>query len=194
MTDTLQPPRAETAPLLHRVAAREEAAISACIDRYGGLVLGLARRFLRDEREIEEAVQDVFHEIWQAAPRFDQNVASEKTFIAMIARRRLIDRRRRQRSTLPTESLVEPASVAGEGREQEHVEISEELGRAVEALRHLKPPQQRAIELAVLQGLSHTEVAEALGQPLGTIKSHIRRGLLRLRELLGSSFEGGLVR
>ena len=171
------------ADLLPRVAAGEAAAVRECIDRYGGLVWSLARRMLYASGEVDDAVQEVFVEIWRNAGKFRAEIASETAFVGMIARRRLIDRRRRldrrqDKSTLP-EQAEAPAGVVGE-----RAIVSEEARAAAGVFEQLAPEQQRCLRLAVYEGLSHEKIAAATGLPLGTVKTHVRRGLIRIREVL----------
>ena len=91
--------------ILQRVAAGDTEAVAACIDRFGGLVWSLARRFLDRPTEAEDAVQEIFIELWKSASRFDPSIASETTFVAMIARRRLIDRQRKLGRRLESEAV-----------------------------------------------------------------------------------------
>lgn len=169
--------------LLPRVAQGEAAAIKACIDRFGGLIWSLARRMTHNDAEAEDAVQEIFVEIWQSAYRYDVNVASETAFVAMIARRRLIDRRRKA-DRRPGEQML-PDGVFSE---PDHVESTpesvEEAGIAAAALEKLSAEQQRVLRLSIFQGLSHEKIARSTGLPLGTVKTHARRGLIRIRELL----------
>ena len=99
-----------TATLLDRIADGDQQAVARCIDTYGGLVWSLARRFLVNEADAEEAVQEIFMEIWENAGRYDAGVAAEVTFVSMIARRRLIDRRRK----LSRDPVAEPLDEANE--------------------------------------------------------------------------------
>ncbi len=169
--------------LLSRVASGDTAAVRECFDRYGGLVWSLARRFTDNAAEAEDAVQEIFIDLWKSAARFDENVAAEPTFVSMIARRRLIDRRRKQQRRPDTEPLPErapedaPSTVA-------RAEIADEASRARDAMNQLRPEQRNVLELAVVQGLTHAEIAEKTDMPLGTVKTHARRGLIRVRELL----------
>ena len=162
------------------------AAMQECIDQYGGLVWSLARRLSVDPAEAEDGVQDVFIELWKHAERFDPNVASETTFVAMIARRRLIDRQRsrtaRQSHVRTASELPEPASPP----EDPAPERSDEAGRAAEAMRQLSPDQQRVLTLAIQYGLTHQQIAAHTSLPLGTVKTHARRGLMKVREILES--------
>lgn len=173
-------------PVLARAAAGDPEAVKACIDRYGGLVWALARRF--EPGDAEDAVQEIFVEVWRHAVRFDPALGSEATFIAMIARRRLIDRRRtRQRrpvlAALPDADQV-PAPT-------QTAETSSDATRAARALDQLRPEQREVLVLATCHGLSHGDIAERTGMPLGTVKAHARRGLLAIRNaLLGVDRKG----
>lgn len=167
-----------------RVASGDQSAVKACIDRFGGLVWSLARRMLATEAEAEDAVQEIFVDVWQSAYRYDASVASETAFIAMIARRRLIDRRRKI-GRRPSEQMLsdhEPAK-SGNGVDEPSV-MGDELGRATEAFERLSAEQRRVLRLSVFHGLSHEKIARATGMPLGTVKTHARRGLIKLRDLL----------
>jgi RNA polymerase sigma-70 factor (ECF subfamily) len=155
------------------------------LDRYGGLVWSLSRRFTKEAAEAEDAAQEVFIELWKKAERFDPSLASEMTFVAMIARRRLIDRSRRKRRTFPTESLEEDPSVEAGDRGQARVDLCDEAARASQALERLKPEQRRVLELSIYKGLSHEQISRATNLPLGTVKTHARRGLAKIREMLG---------
>jgi len=169
--------------LLSRVASNDPHAVQECIDRFGGLVWSLARRLLGSQAEAEDAVQEIFTEIWRNAWKYDESVASETAFVAMIARRRLIDRRRKldrrhDRGAMP--EGVADDSVAAPG-----ASVSEEAAKAAEALSLLSSEQRRCLRLSVYEGLSHELIATSTGMPLGTVKTHVRRGLMKIRELLG---------
>ena len=172
--------------LLQRVAAGDLSAVQECIDRYGGLVWSLARRFLPGQADAEDAVQEVFIELWKSAERYDPDVAAEPTFVAMIARRRLIDRRRRQSRRIESGPTVpvEDVDVPSEADQIRAVEVSDEAARAADALKTLRPEQQHILRLSVYDGWSHQKIADHLQMPLGTVKTHVRRGLIRVRELL----------
>ena len=176
--------------LLQQVAAGDRAAMQKCIDRYGGLVWSLARRWSRDVNEAEDAVQEVFISLWQAADRYDPTASAEPTFITMVARRRLIDRRRRASRRREVEwveeEIDEPAS------EEKDLSISSDTQVAEQAMSRLRSEQQQVLRLAIHQGLTHREIAARTGTPLGTVKKHARRGLQRLREVLKAKrSEGG---
>lgn len=176
--------------VLHRVAAGEPGAVQECIDRYRGLVWSIARRLAPTHAEAEDAMQDVFIALWKNADRFDPALGAEPTFVAMIARRRLIDRARR-RGRRPNEAALieEHASATLAAREptgesELPYEVCEDARVAEQALGELTADQQRVILLSVYRGLSHDRIAIATGIPLGTVKTHIRRGLIKVRNIL----------
>lgn len=167
-------------PLLPRVASGDAAAVKECIARYGGLVWSLSRRFSASPTDAEDAVQEIFFDVWRSASRFRVEAGAEVTFIATIARRRLIDRRRHQRRTPPTETLSD--AIPGEGAVP--AEVGAEAALAARALDQLRPEQRQVIILTACHGLSHEEVAARTGMPLGTVKAHARRGLIFVRDVL----------
>lgn len=172
--------------ILKRIAESDQSAVQECLKTYGGLVWSLAKRMLRNSEDAEDAVQEIFVDVWKNAGRFDPSQASETTFIAMIARRRLIDRIRFTQRRISADSLedvlVEPANT-GDASLQTIVEGRE----AFKALNELRPEQRQVLQLSIIQGLSHQEIADATGMPLGTVKTHARRGLMQAREILGIS-------
>jgi len=170
-------------PLLKRVARGERGAAELILERYQGLVWSLARRALETEADAEDAVQEIFLEVWKSAARYDGSIASEATFIAMIARRRLIDRRRKIGRRPQTEVIHEdapptepPNDLSSEDRETARI--------ARDAMKDLSGEQQRVLQLSIFQGLSHEKIASATGMPLGTVKTHARRGLIKLRGIM----------
>ena len=170
--------------ILKRVASGDRNAVEDCLKKYGGLVWSLARRMLRNSDDAEDAVQEIFVDIWKNADRFDETKSSETTFIAMIARRRLIDKIRHSNRRITADSLddvlLEPFT-----RADKEMQLSMEASQAAEAMRNLKPEQQQVLKLSIIQGMSHQEISEATGIPLGTVKTHARRGLIQVREYLG---------
>ena len=174
--------------LLPQVARGDRAAMQRCIDRYGGLIWAIALRTLRNQAEAEDATQDAFIALWKSAGRFDPTRASEKVFVAMIARRRIIDRRRSAKRAERPGSEAELANLAN--LDHLKMERSSEASRAAQALLDLPEDLQRVIRLAVFDGLTHDEIAASTGIPLGTVKSHVKRGLLAVREALLGSKKG----
>lgn len=188
--DTETTPTDREAPgILPSVAAGEPGSVQACLDRFGGLVWSLARRLAHGDAEAEDAVQEIFLDIWKSAPRYDASVASETAFVAMIARRRLIDRRRRLSRRPEGQALLESTTAAPEPDVVDPVELSDDAARAAEALKKLSEEQQRVLKLSIYHGLSHEKIARATGLPLGTVKTHARRGLMKIRELLQADLE-----
>lgn len=169
--------------LLHRVSRGEDAAVSECIERFGGLVWTLAQRVGLPRSEVNDAVHEVFTELWRCGGKYDPSIASETAFVATIARRRLIDRRRAVARRSSPQVITESAAVAPVT--QPRSMVSDESARALAAFQELTPEQQRVLRLSVYEGLSHDLIARSIGMPLGTVKTHARRGLIRLRELLG---------
>jgi RNA polymerase sigma factor (sigma-70 family) len=184
MTDPVSSAHPVSLPVLVRVAAGDVNATRECLARYGGLVWSLARRLSRTEADAEDATQEIFVDLWKSANRFDPKVASEATFIAMIARRRLIDRRRRQQRRAEDPFPDASALIARMEKSGPSPEISAEASIAARALQELRPEERNAVILSSYYGLSHEEIAISTGMPLGTVKTHARRGLMRVRELL----------
>jgi RNA polymerase sigma factor (sigma-70 family) len=172
----------EATPILERVGRNEPGAVDEMMSRFGGLVWSLARRSCPTTAEAEDAVQEIFIELWKTASRFDPSIAGEATFVAMITRRRLIDRTRR-RTRRPEPVALNESSPAPESSDL-HLEIAEEAGIASEAFERLRPEQRQVLSLAIHHGRSHEQIAATTGMPLGTVKTHARRGLIRLRQLL----------
>lgn len=170
--------------ILHRIARGDKTAVQECMDSYGGLVWSLARRMSPTQEESEDAAQEIFIEIWKNAARYDEAQSSETTFITMIARRRLIDRLRKAQRRIETESLEEMLSDPS-GRQDKEMEICIEASQAAEALSRLRSEQQKVLQLSICHGLSHQEISDATGIPVGTVKTHARRGLIAIREALG---------
>ena len=169
--------------LLPRIASGDSAAVSMCIEKYGNLVWTLARRSLSDRQAAEDAVQEVFLKLWEVAGRFNSQKASETTFVAMIARRKLIDIHRKR--TLPVETEIEFDGFSGaEPDVAAESERRDEAAKAAELLHSLPRDQQTVIKMNVIDGLSHSKIAESTGLSLGTVKTNIRRGLLKLRKAL----------
>ena len=128
-------------------------------------------------------MQEVFIDVWRSADRFDDTRGSEATFIATIARRRLIDRHRKRARQVDTAVIVEE-NLPAEANGTDRLEVAEDVAQARRALAQLRTEERRVLELSIYQGLSQSKIAEATQMPLGTVKTHSRRGLIRLREML----------
>ena len=173
-----------TQGILQKIAAGDRASVEECLKRYSGLVWSLARRMLRNSDDAEDAVQEIFFDVWKNAAKFDESQSSETTFIAMIARRRLIDRIRFSSRRISADALDEVMTEPVD-RADKTMQTSLEANDAVKALNTLRPEQRQVLQLSIVQGLSHQEIAERTGMPLGTVKTHARRGILQAREFLG---------
>lgn len=175
--------------ILQRIASGDKGAVQECLNTYGGLVWSLARKMCPNTEEAEDAVQEIFIDIWKNAERYDEKQASETTFVAMLARRRLIDRLRktqRRPQTASLEDVIEPSN-----NFDKDMQTSVEARQAAEAMQSLRPEQKQVLFLSIFQGFSHQEISDLTGMPVGTVKSHSRRGLIQVRELLGGEQEIG---
>lgn len=180
------------ADLLRRIAQGDEHALGVLYDRFGATVFALASRVVGQQADAEEVTMETFSQVWRDAPKFDAGRGSVAAWLCIIARSRSLDlvrsHSRRQRLTEtaarePVEETVTGMQVLDEERRR-HVGL---------ALAELPAAQREAIELAYYQGLSQSEIADRLQQPLGTIKTRMRAGMQKLREGLRSYyFEGAL--
>ncbi|HEX6882939.1 MAG TPA: sigma-70 family RNA polymerase sigma factor [Planctomycetota bacterium] len=167
--------------LLERVARGDAVAVGLLVEQYTPVVWAIARRQLGAQCA-EDVVQEVFLALWKNAARFDPELSSEAAFVATVARRRVIDQRRRV-GRAPVQELVdEPRGEADESLER--VDLGEEARAAEAALSRLPKKQREVLRLAIVDGMTHVEIAARLALPLGTVKSHVRRGLERVRGAL----------
>jgi RNA polymerase sigma-70 factor (ECF subfamily) len=143
----------------------------------------LAKKYTQSIEDAEDAVQEIFLEIWQNAARFDAEKASEITFISLIARRRLIDRLRKIYRQPNLQNIDEVFEVHQNGFENE-VLTNIEAKKAVAAMREIRPEQRELMMLTIFEGMSHGEIAEKTNLPLGTVKTHIRRGFESVRKIM----------
>jgi len=183
----LRVPREEVdlqVPLLPRIANGDSIAIDECIERYGGLVWSLARRLSPSVADAEDAVQEIFVDVWRNAERFREEVAGESTFVAMLARRRLIDRLRKSRRELELQPIDEMALQYAAPPQTPPAELAEEGSRATACLEKLRSDERKVLELSIYHGLPQARIAEQTGLPLGTVKTHARRGLSQLRDCM----------
>jgi RNA polymerase sigma-70 factor (ECF subfamily) len=171
------------------VARSDEVALGELYDRYRRVAYGLALRILRDEALAEDALQEAFLAIWRGAGRFVPERGKAGAWVLTLVHRRAVDlvRREERRRTEPLPE-VEELAVAGSAADDAWLRLERERVQA--ALSRLPDPQREAIELAYYGGFTQSELAERLGEPLGTIKSRMFAGLARLRELLETPLEG----
>lgn len=179
-----------TQSILERVAAGDTAAVSECLDRYGDLVWSLARRYLRNASDAEDAVQDIFIDIWGSSARYDRNIASEVAFISTIARRRLIDKIRAAERKPLMDSLDDDEGAPIDPGIPATVEDDTEVTIVERVLAEMDPEHQKVLSMSLYEGYSHSEIAERLSLPLGTVKTRVRRGLIHIREQLNISATG----
>jgi RNA polymerase sigma-70 factor, ECF subfamily len=170
--------------LLQRISTGDKTAVQECLKKYGGLIWSLAKRMSPNSEDAEDAVQEIFIDVWKNAERFDETQSSETTFIAMIARRRLIDRIRKSNRQINADS-IESVLVEPTNNFDEMLQTSVEAKQAAKALQTLRLEQRQVLQLSIYQGLSHQEIADALKMPIGTVKTHARRGIIQVREFLG---------
>jgi RNA polymerase sigma-70 factor (ECF subfamily) len=177
----------EDARLLAAIAGADQHALAALYRRRGRLVYSLLVRMLVNEMEAQEVVQDTFVQIWRRAPRYDSSRSSPMAWIIMIARGLALDRLRTQSRRSASQAAYEQDVASLEVEEINGARQAErdELATAcASALHNLPESQARALQLAFLRGWTHEEIAGAVGEPLGTVKARIRRGLLALRQAL----------
>jgi RNA polymerase sigma-70 factor (ECF subfamily) len=170
--------------LVALAARSEQSALAELYDRYGRTAYGLALRILRDQALAEDAVQEAFLAVWRTASRFVPERGRASTWILTLVHRRAVDAVRREQRRR-ADSLDPSDEPAVEGGVEEDAWLRFQRERVQDALSRLPDAQREALELAYYGGFSQSELAERLGQPLGTIKSRMFGGLSRMRELLG---------
>ncbi|MEY3480231.1 MAG: hypothetical protein RIQ71_1006 [Verrucomicrobiota bacterium] len=181
--------RAEEFDLLRRIAQRERAAFEALYGRYVNILYATALKFVKEDADAQDVVQDVFIQIWDKAKLYDPAKGKPLTWALTLTRNRSIDRiraiqrRTRLRDEFEQETVMDES--AGVREALSGVDASEKGQILRAAVSQLSPQQKKVIELAYFGGLTQTEIAEKLGEPLGTVKARARRGLLRLKEILG---------
>jgi RNA polymerase sigma-70 factor (ECF subfamily) len=185
--------RAEDGALLARIVERDERAVEELYARYGGPLYSLAYQVTRAERFAQDVVQEVFVALWRDASRFDPSRGAVAPWLFSLARHKAIDLIRREANVRKHTADVDLELKHAEDDTDHEAWLRIRRDRVHEAIRELTPFQREALELAFFHGLTHVEVAERLGIPLGTAKTRIRGALLRLRDVLGDSVSEGVA-
>jgi len=175
--------------LIERTADGEDTALAALYDATCAMVNGLALRILGDRSVAEEVTADVYLQVWRQAARYDAGRGAPLTWLLTLTRSRAIDQLRagagRRASAAPMRAALHVASEAP--GPEEHSTVRQRRRVVRRALTRLPSDQRRALELAYFEGLSHSEIAATLGEPLGTVKTRVRLGMIRLRDSLGAA-------
>jgi RNA polymerase sigma-70 factor (ECF subfamily) len=168
--------------LVTAIRSGDQAAMAALYDRYSSIVYAVALRVLQDTGAAEDVLQDVFVQLWRNPGAFDASRGNMAAWLAVIARHRAIDALRRRHPQDDLEGIV----VAIEPDLATEADRSRTMEKVLGALQTMPAPQRSALEMAYFEGLTHIEIAERTGEPLGTIKTRIRSGLLSLRKVLAA--------
>ena len=176
---------ATDAALVQKITQRDEAALAALYDRYAGMLSSVLNRILRDTQAAEEILQDIFYQLWCGASRFDPARGSLPGWLLVIARNRAISRLRRHNPAAGEEILentvVMPFDLESNTSQQQL------LARVKGALESLPKEQRAVVELAYFEGMTHSEIAERTGDPLGTVKTRLRSAIETLKRNLQST-------
>ncbi len=164
--------------LLDRIRANDQQAMADIFDRYAGMVYSVALRVLKDQGQAEDVMQEIFFQVWKAPGVFVQGRGSLGAWLAVVARNRAVDVLRRRKPSDPVEDVV----LATATNLASEVERNSMMDKVRSVLNGLPSEQQRSVELAFFEGLTHSEIAARTGDPLGTVKTRIRSALMTLRK------------
>ena len=179
---TVTESRASDAALVARIVQRDESALVALYDRYSGMLSPVLNRILRDSQAAEEILQDIFYQLWRSATQFDASRGSLPGWLLVIGRNRAISRLRRH-NPASGEELLENTVVLPTNLEST-IAQQQLVGKVKGALDSLPKEQRAAVELAYFEGLTHSEIAERTGDPLGTVKTRLRSAVETLKRNL----------
>jgi RNA polymerase sigma-70 factor (ECF subfamily) len=183
----------ELTALIRSVAVGDQSAMATLYDSTSRLVYGLALRILGNAATAEDVLMDVYTQVWRQASQYDDKRGAPLAWLTTIARSRAIDRLRSGAQEQRRHEPLESVSLSAPTTSAEDFMIASEMQKLVRvALASLSPEQREVIELAYYGGYSHSEIAAKLGQPLGTVKTRTRLGMMKLREMLKPTYEGGL--
>jgi RNA polymerase sigma-70 factor (ECF subfamily) len=177
----------ELTSVIAAVAAGDDVAFASLYDALAPTVFGVVKRVLRDPAQAEEVTQEVFVELWRQATRYDPSRGSPRTWAVTIAHRRAVDRVRSEQAHRDRHAVVGAAAVESPPSPEDESLDVDDRRRAREALGGLPAAQREALELAYYDGLTHVQIAERLDVALGTVKTRIRDGLIRLRSNMGGA-------
>lgn len=180
--------------LIERIAAGDQSALAMLYDLTSSLVFGLSLRIISERSAAEEVFLDVYKQIWRQASLYNSERGAPMAWILTITRSRALDRIRAHKrdQKLKEQFTAEPQTESTKSNPEKDFAISERAEMVRQALGSLPAEQREAIELAYYSGLSHSEIATRLGQPLGTVKTRVRLGMIKLRELLSPAMGGDL--
>lgn len=166
--------------LVTAIRSGDQGAMAALYDRFSSIVYAVALRVLQDTGAAEDVLQDIFMQLWRNPGAFDSSRGNMAAWLAVIARNRAIDALRKRRPQDDIEDVI----VSVETDMASEADRSRAMTKVRGALQAMPSPQRSALEMAYFEGLTHTEIAEKTGEPLGTVKTRIRTGLLSLRKIL----------
>jgi RNA polymerase sigma-70 factor (ECF subfamily) len=164
--------------LMERVRSNDQMAMAEVFDRYGGLVYSVALRVLKEPAQAEDVMQDIFFQLWKGAGTYTEGRGSLAAWLAVVARNRAIDSLRRRKPTDSVDDVVLPSKTDLSSETERNLMIE----RVRKLMRELPAEQQKLVELAFFEGMSHTEIADKTGDALGTVKTRIRSALMSLRK------------
>ncbi|MEM8675172.1 MAG: sigma-70 family RNA polymerase sigma factor [Cyanobacteria bacterium P01_G01_bin.67] len=187
----LTPPSSEDTALMQRIAQQDQVALSLLYDRYARVMYSLAYKMLGNAEEAEEVVLDMFSQVWRTAERYDSQRGRTDSWLFLLTRSRALDRiRRRQRkaNVIEASTIAAKVSLTTSGMTpEEALMITDRRQQVKMALAQIPPEQRQVIELAYYQGLSQSQIAKQTGISLGTVKTRVRLGLSKLKQLLQES-------
>ena len=176
----------KTVVILDLIAKNHPGSFEMLIEKYGNLVWSIGKKILRNQSDLEDAVQEVMIAIWKSADKFDANKASEITFVSMIARRRFIDYLRKITKHKSEDSMDDDNNNIHLYKES-FLNEETDLALVKSAIEDLDTDDQELLNLSVYQGYSHSEISEILDIPLGTVKTRIRRNLMKLKDTFATN-------
>ena len=180
MSSTREQPESADSSLVVRIRAGDESAMAQVYDRYSQIVYSVALRVLADTGSAEDVMQEIFMQLWRNPQSFDGNRGSMGAWLAVITRHRAIDHLRKRKPETDIEDITVSVDTNLENETEKNIFLAKVRG----LLASMPVDQRKALEMAFFEGLTHSEVAAKMGEPLGTIKTRIRTGLMAMRKAL----------